>query len=455
MTQSSIRVVMPQMGESLAEGTLVRWLKAPGDLVARDEPLFEISTDKVDTDVPSPSAGVLREVLVAEGQTVAVGTALAVIETPDSGRQTADINAGDTTSNVVPGFRRASADSESKDEPAGHFRQTHAPQLVSFKRADAARAPDTTSQARTFSPAVLETARRSGMPLETLAGLRGSGRGGRITKRDIEAFLRGRGSTHHAAPVPHGADANRGISVPPEYLYRPADGDQIVPMSVVRKKIAHHMSWSVRISPHASAFAECDMSRAARLIDRARPGFEQSAGAPLTYTVLAAHAAVAALREFPVLNASVLDEALALKPHVNLGIAVALADAGELIVPVIREADGLSMSGLARAVADLAGRARERRLRPDDVQGGTFTLTNPGIFGGVTGTPVLNQPQVAILGLGAVTKRAVVVDDAIAIRPVMTMSLTFDHRAADGMVAFRYLARVKELLEGMNDSMED
>src|SRR6185436_11167200 len=221
-----------------------------------------------------------------------------------------------------------------------------------------------------------------------------------------------------------------------------------IPMSPMRRKIAAHMSWSVRISPHASAFAECDMTATVALVRRERHAFEARVGSPLTITVVAAAALAKTMREFPAFNASVVDETIVVKPHVNIGIAVALPDSDDLIVPVVRDADGLSIPGLARAVADLATRARERKLRPEDVQGGTVTLTNPGMFGGVTGTPILNQPQVAILGLGAIVRRAVVLDeDRIAPRSMMTLALTFDHRAADGMAAFRFLDGLKTRLE--------
>jgi pyruvate dehydrogenase E2 component (dihydrolipoamide acetyltransferase) len=432
-----IEVVMPQMGESLAEGTLVRWLKQPGEQVARDEPLFEISTDKVDTDVPSPVAGVLKDVLVQEGQTVGVGSPVAVVESAE----------GAPAAESAPAAAPAAA-TGGAEEPAGHFRSAHAPQLLSFRRGPRPQAEPRSSrqpagappQSRSYSPAVLGAARQAGLSPDVLTRLPGSGRGGRLTKRDVEAFLRERG----AAPT---AASGAAADVPAEYLYRPGPDDQRVPMSPVRRAIARHMTWSVQISPHATAFAEADVSQAAALLERSREQFQAETGAPLTYTVLAARAVVQALAAFPVLNASVVGEEIVLKPHVHLGIAVALPDGDELIVPVIRGAEDLSLAGLARAVHDLAVRARTRRLRPEDVQGGTFTLTNPGIFGGTGGTPILNQPQVAILGLGAVVKRPVVVNDAIAIRSMMNLSLTFDHRAADGMVAFRFLERVREALE--------
>tara|TARA_B100000929_G_scaffold88674_4_gene69393 strand:+ start:146 stop:1018 length:873 start_codon:yes stop_codon:yes gene_type:complete len=280
------------------------------------------------------------------------------------------------------------------------------------------------------------------MSLDTLATLQGSGHGGRVTKRDVEQYIR------QQATSPLESDNSAG-SPPKEYLYQPQDGDERIQMSAVRKKIAHHMSWSTRISPHATAIVECDMSRAAELMETAGQHFEASVGAPLTYTVLVAEAAVKALGEFRALNASVVGDEIVLKPSVNLGIAVALPESGELIVPVIRKAEERSLAGFAKSIKELAVRARSHRLTPEDVQGGTFTLTNPGIFGGLTGTPILNQPEVAILGLGAVIKRPVVVDEAITIRPVMMMSLTFDHRASDGMVAFQFLARVREHLEAL------
>jgi pyruvate/2-oxoglutarate dehydrogenase complex dihydrolipoamide acyltransferase (E2) component len=343
-----------------------------------------------------------------------------------------------------------SAAPSAPEEPHGHFKVDHAPQLVKFGRDRDISAADTPAPAdRPYSPAVLEAARQGGASLGALTTMRGSGRGGRVTKRDVEQFLASGGQAVPAAPGPGRPVASASSHVPPEYLYRPLPDDRVVPMSIVRRKIADHMSWSVRISPHASAFAECDMSRAAALIERGREGFAAAYQAPLTYTVLAAQAVLAALREFPGLNASVLADNLVLKPRVNLGIAVALTDADELIVPVIPRADELSIGGLARAIHDLASRARERRLRPEDVQGGSFTLTNPGLFAGVTGTPILNQPQVGIVGLGAITKRPVVINDAIAIRPVMIISLTFDHRAADGMQAFRFLDRMRRQLEDL------
>jgi len=434
-----IEIVMPQMGESIAEGTITKWLKKVGDFVDRDEPLFEITTDKVDTEVPAPAAGTLTEILVKEGETVDIGTPVAVIT-----------ESGEDVKTASPGEGRQSKadtsepDGKKGDEPGGHFQTAQSSQVISFRReSEKTDEPSvSTTPSHSFSPAVLKTAERCGMSLDTLATLQGSGHGGRVTKRDVEQYIR------QQATSPLESDNSAG-SPPKEYLYQPQDGDERIQMSAVRKKIAHHMSWSTRISPHATAIVECDMSRAAELMETAGQRFEASVGAPLTYTVLVAEAAVKALGEFRALNASVVGDEIVLKPSVNLGIAVALPESGELIVPVIRKAEERSLAGFAKSIKELAVRARSHRLTPEDVQGGTFTLTNPGIFGGLTGTPILNQPEVAILGLGAVIKRPVVVDEAITIRPVMMMSLTFDHRASDGMVAFQFLARVREHLEAL------
>jgi 2-oxoglutarate dehydrogenase E2 component (dihydrolipoamide succinyltransferase) len=301
---------------------------------------------------------------------------------------------------------------------------------------------------------VLGAAQRAGVSLAHLTAMQGSGRGGRVTKRDVERFIHeGTPDTVAARHVSGVADPGgaRQLEAPPEYVYRPTPDDRLEAMSPVRRKIAHHMRWSVQISPHATAQGEVDMSAISALLERRRDAFRERTGAPLTYTVFAAAAAVRALREFPILNSSVVGDQIAFKRHINLGIAVALPESEELIVPVVHRAEELALPGLARALHDLATRARNRQLRPEDVQGGTFTLTNPGIFGGITGTPILNQPQVGILGLGAVRKQAVVVDDALAVRPVMAVALTFDHRATDGMVAFRFLARTRELLEAPPD----
>ena len=432
---------MPQMGESIAEGTIIKWLKAAGDQVERDEPLFEITTDKVDTEVPSPASGVLKTILVAEGETVDVGATVAEVEVTDSDTTVESAQSDPLLTNIS----HTDTDSNEGDVNASaHFRTKQSVQLVSFKRAQRSAGRSASSETgQSFSPAVLELARRENVTLETLNDIQGSGRGGRLTKRDVEQYLKNHADDSTGPMVSRGS----AVSPPAEYIYQPKPEDERVPMTPIRRKIAKHMSWSTKISPHATAMNECDMSHVKALIERDGEQFAATAGAPLTYTVLVSEAVIKALEEFPALNASVVGDDIVLKPAVNLSVAVALPDTGELIVPVIHGANVLSRVELASAIKDLAIRARSRQLKPEDVQGGTFTLTNPGVFGGLTGTPIINQPQVAILGLGAVVNRPVVVDDSITIRPIMMLSLAFDHRAVDGMLAFQYLASVKQQLE--------
>ncbi len=439
-----IKVVMPQMGESIAEGTIIKWLKAAGDQVDRDEPLFEITTDKVDTEVPSPASGVLKTILVAEGETVDVGATVAEVEVTDSDTTVESAQSDPLLTNTS----HTDTDSNEGDVNASaHFRTKQSVQLVSFKRAQRSAGRSASSETgQSFSPAVLELARRENVTLETLNDIQGSGRGGRLTKRDVEQYLKNHADDSTGPMVSRGSAA----SPPAEYIYQPKPEDERVPMTPIRRKIAKHMSWSTKISPHATAMNECDMSHVKALIERDGEQFAATAGAPLTYTVLVGEAVIKALEEFPALNASVVGDDIVLKPAVNLSVAVALPDTGELIVPVIHGANVLSRVELASAIKDLAIRARSRQLKPEDVQGGTFTLTNPGVFGGLTGTPIINQPQVAILGLGAVVNRPVVVDDSITIRPIMMLSLAFDHRAVDGMLAFQYLASVKQQLEQLS-----
>ena len=435
---------MPQMGESIAEGTIIKWLKAAGDQVERDEPLFEITTDKVDTEVPSPASGVLKTILVAEGETVDVGATVAEVEVADSDTTVESAQSDPLLTNT------SQTDTDSKEgdvNASAHFRTKKPVQLVSFKRTQRSAGRSTSSETgQSFSPAVLALARRENVTLKTLSDIQGSGHGGRLTKRDVEQYLKNHADDSTGPMVSRGSLANP----PAEYIYQPKPEDERVPMTPIRRKIAKHMSWSTKISPHATAMNECDMSHVKALIERDGEQFAATAGAPLTYTVLVGEAVVKALEEFPALNASVVGDDIVLKPAVNLSVAVALPDTGELIVPVIHGANVLSRVELASAIKDLAIRARSRQLKPEDVQGGTFTLTNPGVFGGLTGTPIINQPQVAILGLGAVVNRPVVVDDSITIRPIMMLSLAFDHRAVDGMLAFQYLASVKQQLEQLS-----
>jgi pyruvate dehydrogenase E2 component (dihydrolipoyllysine-residue acetyltransferase) len=433
-------VVMPQMGESLSEGTVIKWHKKPGDRVERDEPLFEISTDKVDTEVPSPVSGIVRAILVGEGETVAVGTTVAEI--------------ADATAPADP--PKASTESSG----GGHFRSAHEP-ITFRRRTESSTAPASTpaspsasaSAARaSLSPAVLAFAAEHRLPIEELLTIPGSGAGGRISKRDVERYVEARKSPGSSiAPPPSSggppaAPASR--EVPAQYLYQPEADDRLVPMSSMRKQIAEHMLWSQQISAQVTSFTECNLHRIVRYRDEMRADFEEREGVSLTFLPFVAQATVRALKQFPIFNASVAGDQIALKRHIHLGIAVALEEG--LIVPVVRDADGMSFVGLARAIHRLADKARSHGLEPSDVRGATFTITNPGMFGGLTGTPMIAQPQVAILGLGAVTKKPVVVDDAIAIRPIMVLALTFDHRIIDGATGFQFLERIRLDLENFD-----
>jgi pyruvate dehydrogenase E2 component (dihydrolipoamide acetyltransferase) len=448
-------VVMPQMGESLSEGTIIKWHKRPGEKVVRDEPLFEITTDKVDTEVPSPISGILDRILVAEGETVAVGTTVAEIadETSAQARSSPEEPPKRPEGEAAPSATGASGGG------GGHFRQSHEPVTFQRRRPSEPSAPPrrpaepTSGERREYlSPAVMSLAARNGIPLDELLRIPGSGRGGRISKRDVERYLAsGRpGRTKVEAPARRGASSSDGGSavVPAQYLYQPESDDKLVPMSAMRKQIADHMLASQQISAQVTSFTECDMHRIVRFKDENQERFEQSEGAPLTFLPFVAEATVRALKEFPIFNSSVVGDQIAFKKHVHLGIAIALEEG--LIVPVVRDADEMSFVGLARAIERLSDKARGRGLEPSDVHGATFTITNPGMFGGLMGTPMISQPQVAILGLGAVTKKPVVVDDAIAIRPIMVLALTFDHRIIDGATGFQFLERIRTNLENFD-----
>ena len=433
---------MPQMGESIAEGTIVRWMKKLGDSVDRDEPLFEISTDKVDAEIPSPAAGVLTAIKVKEGETVPVNSVVAVIG--GAGEQAAAPVAaaeGDAAAagselpqaavgqpEVTPPGDRA-ADDEAGDDAA-----------EDLEEADGTASTDDLRRQRS-SPLVRRIAKEHNVDIRLI---KGTGISGRVTKQDILGFIESNGSAAAGA-------GRRAPAAPPQQgpVYQPGEKVQVVPMSVMRKKIAEHMVLSAHTSPHVYSVYEVDFSRVASLRDRRKAEFE-AAGARLTYTSFIAKVIVDALRQFPEVNASIDGDNIVYKKDINLGVAVAL-DNG-LIVPVIRNADERNLLGLTRAVNDLAARARAKKLNPEEVQQGTFTITNPGIFGALYGLPLINQPQVAILGVGSIDKRPVVVNDAIAIRPVCHLTLGYDHRLIDGAGAGRFLTFVKERLESFDES---
>ena len=444
----STNVMMPQMGESIAEGTIVRWIKKVGDAIDKDEPLFEISTDKVDAEIPSPGAGVLLEIKVKEGETVPVNSVVAVIGG-------AGEKAAASPPAAAPPPPTASSGPDGSAAPPGSDRgQTGVRPGSDQGQTRAAQGPAPVPQPEPTAPTLAEVRRQRSSPLVRriakehgidITDLNGTGISGRVTKKDILEYVES-GSARAARSAQ--APAARTIEAPP--AFKPGEDVRIEKMSVMRKKIAEHMVMSVHTSPHVYSAYEVDFSRVEKLRLAKKAEYE-AAGVKLTYTTFIAKATVDTIRQFPFSNASLDGDNVVYKRDINLGIAVALESG--LIVPVIRNADERSMLGLSRAIQDLAHRARTKQLKPEEVQGGTFTITNPGIFGAVFGLPIISQPQVAILGVGSVEKRVVVVDDdMIAVRPTCYLTLGFDHRLIDGADAGRFLQALKDRLQGFDES---
>ena len=409
-----IDVIMPQMGESIAEGTVTKWHKKVGDRVERDEPLFEISTDKVDTEIPSPASGILSEIRVGEGQTVPINTVVAVI-----------------------GEKVAEA-------------RTEAPRQAPPSRPPAPPPPPpppaaTSERGPRSSPLVRKMAREHEIDLLRVSG---SGQGGRVTKQDVVKHLESRRAP---ASAPTAQMPRASAAAAPAVAATPPGRAEIAPMSAMRKSIAEHMILSRRTSAHVTTVFEADVSRIVQARESLKRTFEKEEGVKLTYTPFFIRAVTSALKSFPALNASIEGDKILYRKDYNIGVAVALE--GGLIVPVVHHADEKSFLGLARAVSDLGERARGKKLKPEEVQGGTFTLTNPGPYGSLFGTPIINQPQVAILGVGGIHKRPVVVNDAIAVRSMVYLALSFDHRLVDGALADQFMADVKRRLEGWDEKI--
>jgi len=467
-------VIMPQMGESIAEGTITKWMKKVGDKVERDEPLFEISTDKVDAEIPAPAAGVLKEIRVQPGTTVAINTVVGVIgaegEAASAGPAASAAPAASAPAPAAPPAPAAASQSDGASVPAP---STPAP-VAAPRPAAPASMPSTPAPPRPSAPPAMEKP-RSEMTVDELRQTRsspvvrkiaaehnvdirqipGTGIAGRVTKNDILGHIETRPAGEAEAPAPSGrpqpsAAAGAAPAVPFVPAYHPGERVEIVPMSPIRRKTAEHMVLSKRISAHVTTVFEMDMARVDTLRKKYRPQYEERNGVKLTYLPFILKATIDAIKAFPILNSSVEGDSIVRKLDINIGLAVAL-DWG-LIVPVIRNADEKNILGLARAVNDLADRARNKRLKVDEVQGGTFTVTNPGVFGSLFGTPIINQPQVAILGIGTIEKRAVVRDDAIAIRTMAFFALSFDHRIVDGADADRFMAHIKKGLQEFDES---
>jgi pyruvate dehydrogenase E2 component (dihydrolipoamide acetyltransferase) len=446
----AVDVIMPQMGESIFEGTITKWLKKPGDKIERDEPLFEISTDKVDAEIPSPAAGVLKEIKVKEGQTVPIQTVVASIEASGSA-------ASAPAKEEAPKAAAPSATKAEAPKPAAPAPPRPAPPTEAAASAPPQKTDANGDKIRS-SPLVRRMARENNIDLAQVSG---TGAGGRVSKQDILAATQGGAGTSAAPgsaparpagpPSAGGALASGAIesAVPRERMY--FGHYEVQPMSNMRQKIAEHMVLSKRVSPHVYSIEEVNVSGIAALRAKSKEKFEKESGTKLTFMPFFIRAAVEALRAFPTVNASVDGTNIVLHKECNIGIAVSL-DWG-LIVPVIKGAEEKNFFGLARAVTDLAERARSKKLKPDEVMESTFSITNPGVFGGLFGLPVINQPNVAILGLGTIEKRPVVIDDAIAIRSMVYLTLSYDHRVVDGAVAHQFMGHVKHTLENWTEPL--
>jgi len=432
---AKVDMVMPQMGESIAEGTIIKWMKKEGDKVEKDEIILEISTDKVDSEIPSPQAGVIKKLLAPEGETVQVGSVIAHIETEGGGEAAAETPAA-KPAKVEPTKEIPAEQVTVAAEPI--LAQTQLAVQVPVDGGSISATPRTDRAGKKFfSPLVRSIARTERLNIEELERIEGTGAKGRVTKKDILAYL-GRRSTlvptaPAAAPVP--------AYVPPAQPEFSDDRVEIIPMDNMRKSIAAHMVHSVQTSPHVFAVSEADMTNLVKFRGQNKNAFLEKTGTKLSYMPFIVQACVKALLDYPLVNSSVDGDKIIRKKYIGIGMAVALENSG-LIVPVIKNTDSLNIVGLARAVNDLAARARIKKLKPAEVQDGTFSITNMGSFGSLMGFPIINQPQVAILGIGVIQKRPMVINEAIAIRDMMYISLSFDHRIVNGALAGQFLDRI-------------
>jgi pyruvate dehydrogenase E2 component (dihydrolipoyllysine-residue acetyltransferase) len=490
-TASVVDVVMPQMGVSVSEGTITKWLKQPGENVEADEPLLEISTDKVDTEVPSPGSGVLQEVLVQEGETVDVGTKLGTIAPAGAEAPAPEAAPPEPATQEAAAQANAASPAETPapvpEQPAPAAAPAPTPAPVAAETTGGNGAGD----GRAFvSPVVARIASEHGIDPSQVEG---TGRGGRVTKKDILAFVESGGAqappaappqpvqapepaqaaapaapaappTQPAPPPPRAPEPEPESAPAPQPAARPQvepavaqAGESFEPMNAMRRGIADHMRRSLDTSAHVTSAIEVDMSQVVAIRKKLKPEFQSSYGVNLTYLAFIARAAVDTLREYPWINGEIRGDQIVTRNYVNLGFAVELADGKGLIVPVLKNAETLNLLGIAKGVVDIAARARDKKLLPDEVQGGTFTITNPGGYGTFHGTPVISQPQAAILGTYAVVKRPWVVQDdldqdVIAIRPIMNLTLTYDHRLVDGALAGRFLRDLRQKLESWDES---
>jgi pyruvate dehydrogenase E2 component (dihydrolipoamide acetyltransferase) len=494
-TGTLVDVVMPQMGVSVSEGTITKWSKSEGEAVEADETLLEISTDKVDTEVPSPATGVVQQILVQEGETVAVGTKLAVIapegaevaapdeaHAPEAEAPAVEPEAPPEAAPPEPATQEAAAESAAASGAEGETPSAAQPAAPPEPPAPAPKPAPLPVQpedgqaegARFVSPVVARIASEHDVDVTQVSG---TGRGGRVTKKDILGFIESGGAAAPAeapeapaeapeapaapaAPAPAQPEAAASAAAPaptPAPAAEPQEGETVEPMSAMRRGIAEHMRRSLDTSAHVTSSIEVDMSRVAAIRQKLKKEYQAAYGVNPTYLAFVARAAVETLKDYPWINGELRGDSIVTRPYVNVGFAVELADGKGLIVPVVKNAETLNLLGMAKAIADIAGRAREKKLLPDDVQGGTFTITNPGGYGTFHGTPVISQPQAGILGTYAVVKRPWVVqdemgEDVIAIRSIMNLTLTYDHRLVDGALAGRFLRDLRERLQTWGES---
>ena len=443
-------ILVPKMGESISEATVIRWLKNVGERVEKDEPIVEIATDKVDNEIPSPSEGVLTQQLFQDGDVVKVGEAIAMID----GNGEAVAEASNTPESKEPTTQSPVEEIENQISEAAELAKPVANNIVSK--------PENSN--RFYSPLVMSIASQEGISSNELETITGTGLEGRVTKADILKYIKNRGNAVPATSETSESVTSKASFTPEKSMVvseKPAipvgQGDEIIQMDRVRKMIADHMVMSMQTSPHVTSFVEADVTNLVNWRNKIKKGFKEREGQNLTFTPIFIWALAKTIKEFPMINVSVDGDKIIKKRDINMGMAVAQKN-GNLIVPVIRQADSMNLLGLTRAVNDLALRARENKLSPDEIQGGTYTLTNVGSFGNIAGTPVINQPQVAIMAVGTITKKPSVLEtdqgDVIAIRHKMILSHSYDHRVVDGALGGMFVKRVAEHLENWDMNTE-
>lgn len=438
---AEIELLMPKMGESVAEATITKWLKAEGDQVEAEEPVIEIATDKVDSEIPAPEDGVIKKILFKEDDVVKVGQAIAIIEIEGEASSNGSAPAASSEAKEV-----TSAASDTAEKPQTETTTTE-------------KITKTSDSGKFFSPLVRSIAEKEGLSMQELESISGSGLNDRVTKDDLLNYIQNRGSQAASATTSQAQAAPKAAPEAPkqEQVIPMGDGDEIIQMDRMRKMISEHMSMSKRTSAHVTSFVEADVTNMVMWRNKVKKQFQEREGEKITFTPLIMEAVAKAIKEMPMINVSVDGDKIIKRKHINLGMATALPS-GNLIVPVIKDADQKNLIGLSKTVNDLANRARINKLSPDEIQGGTFTVTNVGTFGNVMGTPIINQPQVAIMAVGAIKKKPAVIEtpfgDTIGVRHMMFLSLSYDHRVVDGSLGGSFVQRVANILEEFDVNRE-